>query len=388
MWKKLCLLLAALCCAGLLQAGESAQATAAVAVASADSPPAPASPYWLGVEVFTVSPALRAQLGLADREGLVVEAMPPGSPAEKAGVKLYDVLVKAGGKKVEDVGNLVAAMMEAKDGKLTLEVIRGGKPQTIVVTLGKRPKGWVSQPTTPGDPGDLAKLVERLRREGGEGPVQLRFFRPGVILPPRAPLLLYSKLPENTSVAITREGDKPAKIVVKQGEQKWEVTENENQQASRVAPPRGRADAGPRRHDLCRAGRADDRRGAAGGPPGETAGRTEPPGGSTPQGAGAEPRGAAAWGGPAGQPAATATAPRRRRPTAVAGRAGTHLKTSLKILPLQFPTAAPLWGAGPKRRTRPFFMRQLAYNGALAAVRATAGSPCRHGRGLLDCQHG
>ncbi|MGO8690234.1 MAG: S1C family serine protease [Thermoguttaceae bacterium] len=227
MWKKLCLLLAALCCAGPLQAGESAEATAAVAVASADSPPAPASPYWLGVEVFTVSPALRAQLGLADREGLVVEAMPPGSPAEKAGVKLYDVLVKAGGKKVEDVGNLVAAMMEAKDGKLTLEVIRGGKPQTIVVTLGKRPKGWLSQPTTPGDPGDLAKLVERLRREGGEGPVQLRFFRPGVILPPRAPLLLYSKLPENTSVAITREGDKPAKIVVKQGEQKWEITENE-----------------------------------------------------------------------------------------------------------------------------------------------------------------
>ena len=28
-------------------------------------------------------------------------------------------------------------------------------------------------------------------------------------------------------MAITREGDKPAKIVVKQGEQKWEITENE-----------------------------------------------------------------------------------------------------------------------------------------------------------------
>ena len=66
-------------------------------IATARSPAA--SPYWLGVEVFTVSPALRTQLGLADREGLVVEAMPPGSPAEKAGVKLYDVLVKAGGKK-------------------------------------------------------------------------------------------------------------------------------------------------------------------------------------------------------------------------------------------------------------------------------------------------
>ncbi len=51
--------------------------------AGADSQPAQASPYWLGVEVFTVIPALRAQLGLAEKEGLVVEAMPPGGPAER-----------------------------------------------------------------------------------------------------------------------------------------------------------------------------------------------------------------------------------------------------------------------------------------------------------------
>ena len=35
------------------------------------------------------------------------------------------------------------------------------------------------------------------------------------------------KLPANTSVSVTREGDKPAKIVVQRGEQKREVGENE-----------------------------------------------------------------------------------------------------------------------------------------------------------------
>ena len=55
--------------------------------------------------------------------------------------------------------------------------------------------------------------------------MQLRFFRPGMILPPGGPL--GPKLPENTSVVVTREGDKPAKIVVKQGEKKWEITEDE-----------------------------------------------------------------------------------------------------------------------------------------------------------------
>jgi hypothetical protein len=220
---------AALCWSGPLQAAEAGQpkpGNVFYVAAGAEPEAVAASPYWLGVEVFTVSPALKAQLGLADKEGLVVEAITPGGPAEKAGVKLYDVLVKAGGKKVEDVSNLVVAMTEAKDGKLALDVIRSAKPLSITVTLEKRPKGWLGRPPAASDPEALAAMIERLRIGGG-GPVQMRFFRPGVILPPRAPLLLNVKLPENTSVIITREGDKPATIVVKQGEQQWETTENE-----------------------------------------------------------------------------------------------------------------------------------------------------------------
>ena len=138
--------------AGLLQAAETGPPAGAeagpsklgnvfyIATGSETVPPA-ASPYWLGVEVFTVGPALRTQLGLGDKEGLVVEAITPGGPAEKGGVKLYDVLVKAGGKKkIEDVGNLVAAMNEAKDGKLALDVIRASKPLSVTVTLENDPR--------------------------------------------------------------------------------------------------------------------------------------------------------------------------------------------------------------------------------------------------------
>ncbi len=83
-------------------------------------------------------------------------------------MKLYDVLVKAGGKKLEDIGNLVGRHDGSQRGKLTLDLIRGGKPQTVTVTLGKRPQGLGRPAAVAERPGALAKLLERLRREGAK----------------------------------------------------------------------------------------------------------------------------------------------------------------------------------------------------------------------------
>ena len=186
-----------------------------------------ASPYWLGVEVSSVSPVLRAQLGLAEKQGLVVERVAVGGPAEKAGIKQYDVVVKVGGKTLTEAAELVKTVEKAKESKLTVDLVRGGKPQTITVTPAKRPADVRVGETAPaaGDVRALAKWLEELQSHGGEGPVRFHIFHPGAILPPGAPTPM--KLPDNTSVAITREGDKLAKIVVKQGEEKWEITEDQ-----------------------------------------------------------------------------------------------------------------------------------------------------------------
>ncbi len=231
---------AALLSAGPLQAADSGQAVPVTLSGNLTVEPAAAvvtisgsiedgkaepSPYWLGINVVSATPALRSQLGLTEKQGLVVEALVPGGPADKAGLKLYDVLMKADGGRLTGIADLLHAVTAAKEPKLTFDLIRGGKPQTVTVALGKRPEGWTAGAASPSDAGAMAKLLERMRREGGEGPVQFRFFRPGLILPPGAPL--GPKLPENTSVVISRAGDKPAKIVVTQGGQKWEITEGE-----------------------------------------------------------------------------------------------------------------------------------------------------------------
>ena len=100
-------------------------------------------------------------------------------------------------------------------------------------------------------------MIERLRSEGG-GP------RGNALLPPRrdpaAPRpAVEPQLPDNTSVVITREGDKPAKIVVKQGEQKWEITEDEINKLPESLRPAVEQMLGRGNVTFAIAGPADDR---------------------------------------------------------------------------------------------------------------------------------
>src|SRR5262249_8807239 len=49
---------------------------------------------WLGLQPDDLPDELRAQLDLAEGEGLLVSQVLPGSPAEKAGLKKNDILTK------------------------------------------------------------------------------------------------------------------------------------------------------------------------------------------------------------------------------------------------------------------------------------------------------
>jgi hypothetical protein len=185
----------------------------------------PHSDYWLGLEVFPPTPALRAQLDLSKQEGLVVEQIVADGPAAKSGVKQYDVLLKAGDRSLHNMADLVQAVNAVKDGKLSLELLRGGKKQTVSVTPAKRPaEGKMPAPPLAAmDRETVEKWMQGLM-PGGNRQFQFHVIHPGAILPPGAPL---PKLPDNTSVSIVREGSKPAKITVKEGDKSWEVTEND-----------------------------------------------------------------------------------------------------------------------------------------------------------------
>ena len=108
---------------------------------------------YLGVETRPVDPALRSQLDLPKGIGLLVAAVAHGSPADKAGVKAFDVLHKLDNQLLVNAPQLVVLIQARKPGsKVTLTLIRKAKPLKLAATLGSRKVT------------DRPGVIERLRR--------------------------------------------------------------------------------------------------------------------------------------------------------------------------------------------------------------------------------
>ena len=69
-----------------------------VLVNDLDAAAVPGSDYSIGLFASRPSPALQAQLKLPKDPGLVVEGCGADSPASKAGVQRYDILLKGNDK--------------------------------------------------------------------------------------------------------------------------------------------------------------------------------------------------------------------------------------------------------------------------------------------------
>lgn len=101
---------------------------------------------FLGVVVFPVDERVAKELNLKEERGVVVTAVNPGSPAEKAGVQPYDVIVEYNSKSIDDAKQLINAVGETKVGdSVTAKIIRDGKQQTIKVVIAERNEGMLAQ---------------------------------------------------------------------------------------------------------------------------------------------------------------------------------------------------------------------------------------------------
>jgi len=96
---------------------------------------------WLGVSIQEVTPELAKQFGLAEAKGALVSDVLSGTPAERAGLKRGDVIVKVDGAPVDSPGHLRNRVAETAVGqKITLSIIREGKEKEVTVAIGEQPK--------------------------------------------------------------------------------------------------------------------------------------------------------------------------------------------------------------------------------------------------------
>ena len=91
----------------------------------------------LGVEVQAVTQALARSFNLNAPQGALVAQVEPNSPAERAGIKTGDVILRLNGQPVSDSGSLAAQIGMMEPGTaVTLDIWRNGKTFSEKVTLG------------------------------------------------------------------------------------------------------------------------------------------------------------------------------------------------------------------------------------------------------------
>ena len=94
---------------------------------------------FLGVHAEDVNKENMARYGLREARGVGVTEVVKDSPAEKAGLRKDDVILRFEGDSVTSVRKLTRLVSEvAPDQNVRLAISRGGSEQEVAVTMGKR----------------------------------------------------------------------------------------------------------------------------------------------------------------------------------------------------------------------------------------------------------
>ncbi len=94
---------------------------------------------WLGVVIQEITPDIAEAIGV--REGILVAQVVKDSPADRAGLRVGDIIVALNGKKLDSVRDLQFSVMKTKPGtEVTLTVVREGKKMKLKVKIGELPE--------------------------------------------------------------------------------------------------------------------------------------------------------------------------------------------------------------------------------------------------------
>lgn len=95
---------------------------------------------WLGVGIQSVTPELAEALELKNPQGALVRQVFEGSPAERAGFEVKDVIIRFNGKEISKDTELPTIVASTPIGqKVDVDIIRKKKNKTLKVKVGEMP---------------------------------------------------------------------------------------------------------------------------------------------------------------------------------------------------------------------------------------------------------
>jgi serine protease Do len=96
---------------------------------------------WLGASTQDVTTDLAASLGLGRPVGVIVRDVYAGGPADRAGIRVGDVITAVGGREIDDRAALAFRIATGRPGgQAVLSVVRGGAERTVRLPLETAPE--------------------------------------------------------------------------------------------------------------------------------------------------------------------------------------------------------------------------------------------------------
>ena len=123
---------------------------------------------WLGVRIQQVTPDIAEALGLKETQGAMVAGVNDGGPAEKAGIKNGDVILRFNNQDVKEMRTLPRIVAETEIGKMVpVQVWREHRDVTVQASVGELPDDVQQASATPNAPPE--KAVNRTMMLSGLG---------------------------------------------------------------------------------------------------------------------------------------------------------------------------------------------------------------------------
>ena len=123
---------------------------------------------FLGINIVNVDADRAAAFDLKAQEGAFVESVETGKPAEKAGVRPGDTIVKVDSVPVKDTRDLIGYVSSKTPGsKVQLGLVRDGRDTTVTATLAERKdepadEGEADNLASDDTPGKIGMTVQEL----------------------------------------------------------------------------------------------------------------------------------------------------------------------------------------------------------------------------------
>lgn len=96
---------------------------------------------WLGVGIEPVTRELALEAKIQEGDGVLINAVFEGDPADQAGLKVGDIILKVGGTRVDSPSRMIRVIGSVSPGQtVNLDILRGGKMQVIQVKLDQQRK--------------------------------------------------------------------------------------------------------------------------------------------------------------------------------------------------------------------------------------------------------